>query len=719
MSVCLYDSSSGPCFEQLPLQWDAATGSWSLAVRSNLRGKFYRFLVEVFVPGVGIVRNHVTDPWSLSLGADSQRSAVIDLDDASTQPEGWVADRRPDTVKAPTDLVVYELHVRDFSRDDPTVPESRRGKYLAFTDAQSQGMRHLAALASAGVTDIHLLPTYDLASIPERNAVTPVLPKAAPDSPAVQEALAPYRDRDAFNWGYDPFHYNAPEGSYSSDADNPVARVREFRAMVQALHRLGLRVGLDVVYNHTMAAGQNRLSVLDRVVPGYYQRLDATGAVESSTCCSNTATENTMMAKLMIDSAVSWARHYRVDSFRFDLMGHQPRAAMERLQAAVNTAVGRHIHLLGEGWNFGEVQNGARFVQASQLSLQNSGIGTFSDRMRDAARGGRAGDRGDALHGQGWLNGLHFAPNSGMPGPESARQLAEAADLLRIGLAGTLSTFSLEGHDGRLRDLDQFSYGDQPAGYAAEPSEVVNYVENHDNQTIFDSNALRLPADTSRADRARVQVLGNALVLLSQGVAYLHAGQEIMRSKALDRNSFNSGDAFNRIDWSLTTNHLGVGLPPSSDNEDSWPQMRRVLARADEIAPRPEDLRFCLSATLDLLRIRQSSVLFRLRTAAEVKQRLRILNTGPSAVHSVLAAHLDGAGLPGAGFSELLYALNADTVPRTIALPGKAAKPWQLHPVLASPTAGDPRTREARFDASAGTLTVPPRTVVVFVIQQD
>ncbi len=161
------------------------------------------------------------------------------------------------------------------------------------------------------------------------------------------------------------------------------------------LHRAGLRVGMDVVYNHTFASGQKEKSVLDRVVPGYYHRLDAAGAVTQSTCCDNTATENAMMAKLMVDSAVLWAKHYRMDSFRFDLMGHQPRAAMERLQSAVNMATGRDVQLIGEGWNFGEVENGARFVQASQLSLNGSGIGTFSDRARDAARGGSAGDAGE------------------------------------------------------------------------------------------------------------------------------------------------------------------------------------------------------------------------------------------------------------------------------------------------------------------------------------
>src|SRR5690606_18236048 len=286
---------------------------------------------------------------------------------------------------------------------------------------------------------------------------------------------------------------------------------------VMALHRMGLRVGMDVVYNHTFASGQERGSVLDRIVPGYYHRLDATGLVETSTCCANTATEHAMMARLMIDSAELWVRHYRIDSFRFDLMGHQPRAAMEALQQRVNAAAGRHVQLFGEGWNFGEVADGARFVQASQLSLGGSGIGTFSDRARDALRGGSPGDSGrDRIARQGWLNGLGYAPNELTAGddPAQAREaLLRAADLVRAGLAGTLRDYVLDTVDGP-RPLHAVDYSGQPAGYAHSPDEVVNYVENHDNETLYDLNAYRLPLDTPAAERARVQVLGMATTAL-------------------------------------------------------------------------------------------------------------------------------------------------------------------------------------------------------------
>ena len=717
VSLCLYDQATSPASSVRPMQWDASSGAWHLTLPEDLRGKFYQYAVEVFVRGVGWVRNRVTDPYSRSLGGDSARTAVVDLDDAGTRPAGWPSDQHPATVHAATDLVVYELHVRDFSRDDLTVPAPFRGKYLAFAERESDGMKHLRRLARAGVTDIHLLPVFDFASVPERHPATPVLPNGTPsDSPAIQAAMAAYREADAFNWGYDPWHYLAPEGSYATNPDDAVARVLEFRTMVQSLHAAGLRVGMDVVYNHTMADGQDARAVLDRIVPGYYHRLDGSGKVEASTCNSNTATENAMMAKLVVDASLVWARDYHIDSFRFDLMGHLPRALLERLQGQVDAATGRHINLLGEGWNFGEVQNGARFVQASQLSLQHSGIGTFSDRMRDGVRGGSAGDSGEGLHVQGWLNGLHYAPNSANVGRDQARQLAAAADLVRVGLAGTLSSYRMQGADGRIRPLAEFAYGDQSAGYAAEPSEVVNYIENHDNQTLFDNNALRLPAETSRTERARVQVAGNALVLFSQGIAYLHAGQEIMRSKSLDRNSFNSGDIFNRIDWTLGTNHFGVGLPPAGDNESSWTQMRTLLARAAELAPAPDDIRYCWEATLRLLAVRQSSTLFRLRTAADVAARLHFLNTGPQSNPSAVVGHLDGRGYPGAGFAEVLYVVNADVAARTLALPTEAGKPWKLHPAL-SPQI-DPRLLEYRLDSAAGTLTVPPRTALVLVLQE-
>jgi len=352
VSVCLHASGRGPAVALRPLRWDDASGIWSGQWPTDDTGRYYTYLVDVFVPGIGIVRNRVTDPYSVSLTADSRRSYIADLDAPQLKPAGWDEAKMPSKVAAQTDMVIYELHVRDFSISDSSVSTTHRGKYLAFTEPGSNGMRHLRALADAGLTDIHLLPVFDFATVPETGCVTPDTHGAA-DSELQQAAVVADARNDCFNWGYDPYHFSAPEGGYASDAADGATRIREFRRMVMALHAAGLRVGMDVVYNHTTTSGQKASSVLDRIVPGYYHRLDANGVVERSTCCDNTATEHRMMGKLMADSVVLWATQYRIDSFRFDLMGHQPRAEMEALGRRVDSATGRHIHLIGEGWNFG------------------------------------------------------------------------------------------------------------------------------------------------------------------------------------------------------------------------------------------------------------------------------------------------------------------------------------------------------------------------------
>ncbi|HET6396556.1 MAG TPA: alpha-1,6-glucosidase domain-containing protein [Pseudoxanthomonas sp.] len=718
VSVCLHRDDAGPAIRRVPLRADPATGIWSVTLPGDLRGHYYTFLVDVHARGTGLVRNRVTDPYSVSLGADSRRSYVADLDDPALQPPGWATAPRPAPLAAQTDMAIYELHVRDFSIGDPTVDAARRGRYLAFGDPGGAGVAHLRALAEAGLTDVHLLPVYDFASVPERGCLAPEVPQAAPDSTAQQAAVTAAAARDCFNWGYDPYHFNAPEGSYASDPADGAARVREFRAMVMALHAMGLRVGMDVVYNHTYASGQDAASVLDRIVPGYYHRLDAAGRVERSTCCENTATEHAMMARLMIDSAELWVRHYRIDSFRFDLMGHQPRAAMEALQRRVDAAAGRRVQLIGEGWNFGEVADGARFVQASQLSLAGSGIGTFSDRARDALRGGGAGDRGAARAArQGYLNGLGYDPNESADPASGRTGLLRAADLVRAGLAGTLRDYRMATHDGRTVPLSAIDYNGQPAGYAASPAEVVNYVENHDNETLFDLNAWKLPRATTAGDRARVQVLGLAFTAFSQGVAYFHAGVDTLRSKSMDRNSYDSGDWFNRLDWSYRDNHFGTGLPPAPGNGEDWPWIAPRLADPS-IRPAPAHIAFARDAMRDLLRIRASSSLFRLRTAADVGARLRFPNSGPGQNPRVIAGHLDGEGHPGARFRQVLYLLNVSPRAEVLELPSERGKRYALHPVHLDPAAADARPRtQARFDAARGRFTVPPRTALVYVLE--
>ena len=727
--LCAYGASAQGASGLVAMKRDAKTGVWRAQLSGSRSEMAYSFLVDVHVRGAGRVRNRVTDPYALGLNANSQRSVVADLQSAAWQPAQWGRTPRPAVLASPTDQVIYELHVRDFSAQDQSVPASHRGKYLAFTHDQSRGMQHLRQLAQAGLTDVHLLPAFDLASVPEAGCVSPDIARlqAEPDSEQPQALVAQTQAQDCFNWGYDPWHYTVPEGSYATDAQDAKRRVIEFRQMVQSLHRAGLRVGMDVVYNHTTASGQHPQSVLDRIVPGYYHRLNAKGEVERSTCCDNTATEHLMMAKLMVDSAVVWARDYGMDSFRFDLMGHQPRAAMEQLQRAVNRAAGRHIHLIGEGWDFGEVQQGQRFVQASQQSLTGSGIATFNDRGRDALRGGGCCDGGaDVVLRQGWVNGLGYAPNEAVEQAQAAGHAAfspaalrealhHSADLVRLMLAGTLRQARIVRTGGASVTGEQLPYGTAAAGYASDPAEVVNYIENHDNPTLFDINVMKLPMSTSREDRARVQHLGQAVVALSQGIAYFHAGQEILRSKSLDRNSYDSGDWFNRLDWTYQDNGFGAGLPPKGENAAVWEWMRPRLAD-NRIKPTPAEIDWTRRAFLDLLQIRKSTTLLRLRTREDIVKRLRFFNSDPSSPGTVIGAHVDGVGYPGAGFSSLVVLLNADVRERTVDDAAVRQQPWQLHPVHLAPGAADARAALSRFDAQRGTFTVPARTAVVWVL---
>jgi pullulanase len=709
VAVCTYDSGYGKAMGVAPMERDPGSGVWRIAAKADLTGKYYKYAVDVLVDGVGLVRNLVTDPYSISLSTDSARSYIADLDAPATKPAGWDKSRAPATVKALSDMTVYELHVRDFSINDSTVTLRRRGKFAAFTEPKSDGMRHLAALARAGLTDIHLLPIYDFGSVPEAGCAVPS-PSGAADSEAQQALVKQTAETDCFNWGYDPVHYSAPEGSYATDPSDGARRIVEMRQMVMQLHRLGLRVGMDVVYNHTYRAGQHAKSVLDRIVPGYYHRLNAAGAVETSTCCDNTATENRMMAKLMTDSVALWARQYKIDSFRFDLMGHQPRDVMERLQARVDEAAGRHVQLIGEGWNFGEVADGARFVQASQLSLNGSGIGTFSDRARDAVRGGSAADSGETMiKAQGYINGLVYAPNA-LAGQHPAADLLKAADMVRVGLAGSIRSYPLKTWQDELKLLEKIDYNGQPAGYASAPGEAVNYVENHDNQTLFDMNVFKLPVATSSADRARVQMLGAAINALSQGVAYFHAGIDTLRSKSLDRNSFNSGDWFNRIDWRYQDNYFGTGLPPADDNGKDYALMRPLLANP-AIKPQPADIAFARDVFRDLLAVRASTTLLRLRTSEDIRQRLRFFNTGSKQEATVIAAHIDGKDYPGARFGGLAYFINVDKTAHTLAIPELTGRKLRLHPAQRA----DKRVLEAKFDQHSGAVTIPARTAVVFV----
>jgi pullulanase len=724
--LCVFDSPRMLARNVHAMTRDARGGTWAYATRAK-QSLYYVYLVDVWVNGVGVVRNRVTDPYSQSLTADSKRSLAINLDDPSLKPKGWNAVNARDRVKHAVDMSIYELHVRDFSASDESVSQNARGKYIAFKERNSRGMQHLAALSKAGLTDIHFLPIFDLATVPESNCITPKIEATNVNTEASetqQAEIAKVRDRDCFNWGYDPFHFNAPEGSYATNANDGRVRVRELREMVQSLNEIGLRVGMDVVYNHMTASGQNEKSVLDRIVPGYYHRLNAEGKVETSTCCDNTATEHRMMEKLMSDSVLLWAKQYKIDSFRFDLMGHQPRAAMERMQARLKKELGREIQFLGEGWNFGEVENGKRFVQASQLSLNGTGIGTFTDRMRDAARGGGYGDDATGLvKNQGYLNGLVYDPNeankevsASTPSGEAAKKkLMQTADMIRVGMAGSIRDYTMTTFDGAVKRLEQIDYNGQAAGYVSQPSEVVNYVENHDNETLFDFNVYKMPLTATREERARVQVLGIAMTALAQGVAYFHAGIDILRSKSMDRNSYDSGDWFNRIDWTYRDNGFASGLPRKDDNGEKWSLIAPRLLN-ENIKPTQKEIVFVAQATRELLAIRASSSLFRLRSAQEIKKRLKFFNVGPNQVPTVIAAELDGSGLEGANFKRIVYVINVDKAPQRVSDARFLNNVFVLHPAQANATAADRVVASgSRFDPTNGEFSVPARSVSVFV----
>ncbi|GAA4096345.1 pullulanase-type alpha-1,6-glucosidase [Actinomadura miaoliensis] len=700
---------------------DDATGVWSVTGTPSWKGRRYAFRVTVFAPSAGrVVTNVVTDPYSLGLTADSQRSLLIDLDDPSLAPAGWDALRKPAPPRRPS---VYELHVRDFSASDRTVPERLRGTYGAFTVRDSAGMRALRGLAGDGVSHVHLLPVFDFATVPERRADqrAPACDLAAlpADSDGQQKCVAAVRDSDAFNWGYDPMHYTAPEGSYASDPDGP-ARTREFREMVAGLNRSGLRVVMDVVYNHTFASGQDPRSVLDRIVPGYYHRLLEDGTVATSTCCAGTAPEHTMMDKLVVDSVVTWARQYKVDGFRFDLMGHHPKAGMLRVRQALDRLTperdgvdGRSIILYGEGWDFGEVAGGARFEQATQANLAGTGIGTFNDRLRDAVRGGGPFDPDPRV--QGFGSGLWTAPNGAPANGTDAEQrarLLRSADQIKVGLTGNLRDYRFTASDGRTVTGAQVDYNGAPTGYTAAPHEAVTYVDAHDNETLYDALAYKLPPSTPMADRVRMHVVSLSTALLSQGVPFVHAGTERLRSKSLDRNSYDSGDWFNRLLWDCRDgNGFGAGLPPAADNRDKWPYARPLLADP-ALRPSCADIDAARTRTGELLRVKESSPLFSLPTAADVQRRLSFPLSGPGETPGVITMRLDGRGLD-PRWKSITVVFNATPEPRAQTVPPLKDAAVTLHPVQAA--SADPVVRRSSFDPDTGTLHVPARTTAVFV----
>ncbi|HAT2247301.1 pullulanase-type alpha-1,6-glucosidase [Aeromonas hydrophila] len=755
VKLALFDGQHKPLGERT-LTLDEASGSWSVQGGSELVGKFYRYDIQVYHPVSRKLESYqVTDPYSLSLAMNSEFSQVVDLNDPALKPEGWDSLKAPHSQQNPADITIYEAHVRDLTGNDDSTPVEHRGKFLGLTDTDTAPVKHLQALAKSGVSHLHLLPVFDIATVNEDPAkvanisddfgklcqVNPEVQNSkfggycssgqtieavlgdlqgsdSKENPQVQELYGYLRGVDSFNWGYDPYHYTTPEGSYATNAEGS-QRILEFREMVKAIKQnIGMNVVMDVVYNHTNEAGLGPKSVLDKIVPWYYQRLNPeTGSVENSTCCSNTAPEHAMFAKLMDDSLVTWARDYKIDAFRFDLMGHHPKDQMVQALAAVKQ-VNPEMYFYGEGWNFGEVQDDKRFVQATQKHLAGTGIGSFSDRLRDAVRGGSPFDGGDTIRKtQGFGNGALVDANE-MDGVDRATALHQA-DLVRLGMAGNLKDFILTDKDGMPKKGSDIDYNGQPAGYAQDPTEIQNYVDKHDNQTLFDNLIYKAPQG---ADLVRMQGVSLATAMLGQGIPFTHAGVELLRSKSMERDSYDSGDWYNRVDYTLADNNFDKGLPRKDKDGDNYPLIEKVLGK--HVKPSGADMATMVGFYQELAELRQSSRLLRLGSGAEVIKRVDFRNTGPDQEPGLIVMTVDDGVNAGADLDPaidgLVVMINATNAPQSVSdFRDGNDQPIDLTSLQLSPAhhGGESIARDAAVNG--GTLTLGAWSAAVFVKPQS
>ncbi|MBL0570364.1 pullulanase-type alpha-1,6-glucosidase [Aeromonas hydrophila] len=755
VKLALFDGQHKPLGERT-MTLDEASGSWSVQGGSELVGKFYRYDIQVYHPVSRKLESYqVTDPYSLSLAMNSEFSQVVDLNDPALKPEGWDSLKAPHSQQNPADITIYEAHVRDLTGNDDSTPAEHRGKFLGLTDTDTAPVKHLQALAKSGVSHLHLLPVFDIATVNEDPAkvanisddfgklcqVNPEVQNSkfagycssgqtieavlgdlqgsdSKENPQVQELYGYLRGVDSFNWGYDPYHYTTPEGSYATNAEGS-QRILEFREMVKAIKQnIGMNVVMDVVYNHTNEAGLGPKSVLDKIVPWYYQRLNPeTGSVENSTCCSNTAPEHAMFAKLMDDSLVTWARDYKIDAFRFDLMGHHPKDQMVQALAAVKQ-VNPEMYFYGEGWNFGEVQDDKRFVQATQKHLAGTGIGSFSDRLRDAVRGGSPFDGGDTIRKtQGFGNGALVDANE-MDGVDRATALHQA-DLVRLGMAGNLKDFILTDKDGMPKKGSDIDYNGQPAGYAQDPTEIQNYVDKHDNQTLFDNLIYKAPQG---ADLVRMQGVSLATAMLGQGIPFTHAGVELLRSKSMERDSYDSGDWYNRVDYTLADNNFDKGLPRKDKDGDNYPLIEKVLGK--HVKPSGADMATMVGFYQELAELRQSSRLLRLGSGAEVIKRVDFRNTGPDQEPGLIVMTVDDGINAGADLDPaidgLVVMINATNAPQSIGdFRDGNDQPIDLTSLQLSPAhhGGESIARDAAVNG--GTLTLGAWSAAVFLKPQS
>ncbi|MEH0689044.1 pullulanase-type alpha-1,6-glucosidase [Vibrio cholerae] len=750
VELVIYDTDKTE-LERVTLSENTTTGIWSSQALSDKVGLYYQYQVTVYHPTTGVVETRlVTDPYSLSLSSNSRYSQVVDLNDSNLMPSGWESSTSPVLAKD-EDHVLYESHLRDFSFSDQLGSPELNGKYTALTEASRESVQHLQALKDAGLTTLHILPAFDIATVDEESAnrvditdtvgklcaikstaaicetngdneiIEDVLNSYDPTTGAAQALMNDLRMLDSFNWGYDPFHYTVPEGSYATNPEG-TTRIVEFREMVKAAHDMELKLVMDVVYNHTNASGINEKSVLDKIVPGYYHRLDTnTGQVEMSTCCDNTATENLMMGKLMVDSLKVWASDYKVDGFRFDLMGHQPKDLMVYALEQVRS-IDPDTLFYGEGWDFGEVANNARFDQATQINMAGTEIGTFSDRLRDAVRGGSPFDGGQNSQGKHPLRFNQGFANAAYPNEEVTQDqdyldaMLHNQDLVRLGMAGNLADYRLTDYEGTLQMGKNIDYNGAPAGYTHKPSENISYVSKHDNQTLWDNNAYKIATGTSSAERARMQTVALSTVMLGQGIPFIHMGSELLRSKSMQRDSYDSGDWFNRVRFDGSDNNWNVGLPREDKDGANWPLIQTLLS--DSTAkPVPTDIELSKQQFLELLTIRSTSELFRLPSLTEVQNRVDFHNVGPQQTQGLIVMSIDDGVSAGedldANHDAIVVIVNATAQTQDFDI--ASASNFTLHAVQQN--SADSDVQGASF--SGNTFSVPALTTAVFVQEQS
>ncbi len=493
--LMLYEAGEGGhAYETVSMVQDKE-GTWKTKVEKDLKGKFYTFNVRIEgkwqgdTPGIN----------AKAVGVNGKRAAIIDM--RETDPEGWAEDKRP-PLASPADIIVYEVHHRDFSIH-PSSGIEHKGKFLAMTEGDTKNPGGLATgighLKELGVTHVHILPSYDYASVDETRL-----------------------DENKYNWGYDPLNYNVPEGSYSTDPYRPEVRIREFKQMVQALHKAGIRVVLDVVYNHTFnTAGSN----FERTVPGYFYRQKPDGTPADASACGNeTASNRPMMRKYMVESVLYWIDEYHIDGFRFDLMGIHDIETMNEIRKAAS-AVDPTIFIYGEGWAASAPQMPEDSLAMKANVGKMPGIAAFSDEMRDALRGPFNDD------GQG-------AFLAGLPGEEES---------VKFGIVGAVRHPQV--------NYDSVNYSKAP--WAGQPTQMISYVSCHDDMCLVDRLKASVPGITPE-ELVRLDKLAQTAVLTSQGIPFIYAGEEVLRDKKGVHNSYQSPDSVNAIDWDRKTLNADV-----------------------------------------------------------------------------------------------------------------------------------------------------------------